>query len=292
MTEPLDWTRPAEPSTPSAVPPWAVVQAPPAPRFGWKLPALLYAVTALSTWAVGGPVFCVWLMGILTAHELGHFVQARRYGVPASFPYFLPMPFSPLGTMGAVIVMGSRMPNRRVLFDVGITGPLAGLVPALVATVVGLQSSRVVPESATSGGLSLGEPLLFKLAVRAIFGVLPEGQTVELGPLAYAGWVGILLTAINLAPLGQLDGGHILYALLRRRAHVVAQAVLVAAAVVIVVQGLWGWTLMVALLAALGVHHPPTADDQPPLGLPRVVLGWLTLLFFVVGVTPEPFVLP
>ena len=134
--------------------------------------------------------------------------------------------------------------------------------------------------------------LLFKLLVHLTIGPLPAGQDVILHPVAFAGWVGIFITALNLFPIGQLDGGHVLYALLLRRAHVVARALLLAAAIAVVVWGYWGWTLMLLLLIWIGPVHPPTANDQVSLGVARTVLGWTSLLFVPLGFTPVPFYLP
>ena len=255
------------------------------------VPLVLFLLTVASTYMMGGLAYSLALMITLGAHELGHFLQARRYGVPASLPYFLPMPLSPIGTMGAVIAMHPGMGNRRSLFDIAISGPLAGLVPALAFSVIGLRLSQVVP-AVGAGTVSLGEPLLFHWLSLAIFGQLPPGHDILLHPVAFAGWVGIFITALNLIPISQLDGGHMLYALLRRKAHILATLLLAAAAVAVVVYGYWGWTLMLALLCLIGPNHPPTADDTVPLGAGRVLLGWLTLLFVFVGFTPTPFLLP
>ena len=252
------------------------------------LPALLFVATCASTYAVRGPSFAVPLMFILTMHELGHFFQALRYRVPASLPYFIPMPLSPIGTMGAVIGMQAHAGNRKALFDIGISGPLAGLVPAIVCSIVGLQQSEVF-EVAGYHGLMLGEPLFFKLLKVLVFGPLDSAHDVRLHPLAYAGWVGIFITGLNLIPIGQLDGGHILYALLLRRAHRVAVLLFVAAAAGVAVFGYGGWSLMLLLLYLTGPKHPPTADDTVPLDRGRMVLGWLTLSFAVLGFTPQPF---
>ena len=227
-------------------------------------------------------------MTTLLAHELGHYLQARRYGVPASLPYFIPMPISPIGTMGAVIAMQPGS-NRRTLFDIAVSGPLAGLVPALLFSIVGLYWSQVVEISDVRFGMTLGEPLLFKLLTYLTLGPLPDGQDIALHPVAFAGWVGIFITALNLIPIGQLDGGHILYALLLRRAHLIAQLLLVAAAIAVVVWGYWGWSLMIFLLMLMGPVHPPTANDNVPLGTARTVLGWACLLFVPLGFTPVPF---
>ena len=256
------------------------------------LPIVLFIATCLSTWLVQDLAFSFAIMTTLLAHELGHYLQARRYGVPASLPYFIPMPASPIGTMGAVIVMQPGMGDRRSLFDIAITGPVAGLVPALLFSVLGLQWSQVVETADQGFGLKLGEPLLFKLLAYLTFGPLPEGQDIALHSVAFAGWVGIFITALNLIPIGQLDGGHILYALLLKRAHMVARALLGAAMLAVVVWGYWGWTLMIFLLMLMGPAHRPTANDDVPLGTGRRILGWASLLFVPLGFTPVPFSLP
>ena len=260
------------------------------PRREILLPALLFVATCLSTLYVGGFEYALPVMFILTAHELGHFFQALRYRVPASLPFFIPMPFSPVGTMGAVIGMQAHVGDRKALYDIGITGPLAGLIPAIVCLVGGLQWSQVVAiGDQQMSEISFGEPLLFKLFAYLTFGPIGEGQDIMLHPLAFAGWVGIFITGLNLIPIGQLDGGHILYALLRRRAHRVAMLLFFAAAVATAVLQYWGWSVMLLLLYTTGVRHPPTADDNGPLGRGRVILGWLTLSFVLLGFTPQPF---
>lgn len=297
--DPYDRRPPVSPWDELAAPP--PVPAPPRRGLRWRLPAVLFVLTCLSTTFRGlplyedghlrlppaDPVYAVCVMFILGCHELGHYLQARRYRVPASLPYFLPMPISPIGTMGAIIGMRAGVANARALFDIAITGPLAGLVPALVASVVGLRLSEVRPLPA-QGFISLGEPLLFRFLSRFIVGAPPDGMDILLHPVAFAGWVGLFITALNLIPIGQLDGGHILYALLKKKAHPVAVGLLIGAMVGVVVGGYWGWVLMILLLLGIGPRHPPTADDWVPLGTTRVVLGWLTLLFVVVGFTPVP----
>jgi membrane-associated protease RseP (regulator of RpoE activity) len=273
----------------------------------WRLPVLLFVATCLSTFFVGFVPSGNWLVGIaeglryavpvmliLICHEMGHFIQAHRYGVYASLPYFIPMPFSPIGTLGAVIAMEPRMGGRRALFDIGITGPLAGLVPTLIFLVVGLKHSTLAVPS-KNALFYFGDPLLFQFLAEWILGPIPKGHVVAADPMAFAGWVGLLVTSLNLIPIGQLDGGHILYAILRKRAHKVATLLLFSALFLVVWQweSLGNWSLMLVLLILLGPIHPPTADDDEPLGMGRMLLGWLTLAFIIVGFTPMPIqVLP
>ncbi|MFV2065765.1 MAG: site-2 protease family protein [Pirellulales bacterium] len=261
------------------------------------VPSLLFVATCATTYVTGtrlspspwsGFQFSVPLMFLLTAHEMGHFLQTLRHRVPASLPFFLPVPFGPFGTMGAVIAMRPHIGDRRALFDIAITGPIAGLIPALIFSAVGLSMSKVsdVPPGALE---KLGEPLIFKAMIHLIIGPFGQHQDVFLHPIAFAGWVGIFLTALNLIPIGQLDGGHILYTLLRKRAHSVATGLLYLAVAAVVISGNWGWTLMLILLLMMGPNHPPTANDDAELGSARIVLGWLALLFVIVGFTPTPF---
>jgi len=292
------------------VPQQPVYREPP-PRRVW-LPVMLFVATCLSTLLVGGFAaalsatlkngvlaglgeglleglkYAAPLMTILICHEAGHFLQARRYGVHASLPYFIPMPISPIGTFGAVIAMRAHMGDRRALFDIGITGPLAGLVPTLIFCIVGLQYSKPIPVPTDPHSLLFGEPLLFRWLAQWQFGTIPEGQCIGAHPMAFAGWVGLLITALNLMPIGQLDGGHVLYALLREKAAAVATVLLLGAAAAVFFFGYFGWMLMLFLLMLMGPVHPPTADDDAPLGPVRVVLGWLTLAFIPIGFTPTP----
>ncbi len=269
-----------------------------------RLPLLLFIATCLSTVYAGsmeyassqnwlpaillGLRYAVPVMVILICHEMGHFIQAHRYGVYASYPYFIPMPFSPLGTLGAVISMDPRVGHRRALFDIGISGPLAGLVPTMIFLIVGLQHSTVgIPPR---GVLIYGDPLLFRFLADWILGPIPKGYEVVTDPMAFAGWVGLLITSLNLIPIGQLDGGHILYAMLRKKAHKVATLLLFSALFLVIWQwkSLGSWTLMLILLIMIGPIHPPTANDDEPLGIWRMILGWLTLAFIIVGFMPMP----
>lgn len=271
----------------------------------WRLPILLFVATCLSTLYAGmensailgtdwftmfvdGLRYAVPVMTILLCHEMGHFIQAHRYGVYATPPYFIPMPFSPLGTFGAVIAMEPRMGHRKALFDIGITGPLAGLVPTFIFLIVGLRCSKFgVP---SPGDFAIGASPLFRFLTDKIVGQPPPHLTVLFDPMAFAGWVGLLITSLNLIPIGQLDGGHVLYALLREKANRVASLLLLTAVFVVAwnFREFGSWMLMLILLLVMGPVHPPTADDEEPLGIGRTILGWLTLAFIVLGFTPTP----
>jgi len=265
-------------------------------RKRWLRPLVLFLLTCWSTYYVGsfkttwvnGVIYSASLMSILLFHEMGHYLQSLRYHVPASFPFFIPLPLPPIGTMGAVIFQQRGTGDRRALYDIAISGPLAGLVLALPAAYFGIQWSEVRQAPLNVGDYELGEPLIFQWMMYLIHGPLPEGQDLFLHPLAMAGWVGIFITALNLMPVSQLDGGHIAYALLRKRAHTVAMAFMSLVLVYMVWAEAYHWILMVSLLFLMGPRHPPTANDNGPLGMGRKILGWLTLLFFVIGFTPNP----
>jgi Zn-dependent protease len=239
-----------------------------------------------------GAIFFSAVMAILVAHEMGHYLQSRRYKVPATYPFFIPFPIVPWGTMGAVIIQGAGVADRKSLFDIAISGPLAGLVFALPVTLIGLSQAHVAYIDPAAGGNSYGDPLLLQWLARLYFGPIPENCDVYLNAWLFAGWVGIFITALNLMPIGQLDGGHILYTLIGRRAHGVALLLLAVAITFMIVQGQFGYTVMVALLFLSGPRHPPTANDHVALGTGRIVLGWLTLAFVIIGFTPVPIRIP
>jgi membrane-associated protease RseP (regulator of RpoE activity) len=291
---------------PSAPWEWREVR-PVRPRRRVRLPVLLFVATCLTTLLAGmgdeataemgwfeafvyGLRYAVPVMTILLCHEMGHFLQAHRYGVHASLPYFIPMPVGPLGTLGAVIAMEPRMGHRKALFDIGISGPLAGLVPTFIFLVIGLRHSTFVTPSHVEFGL--GSPLLFSLLAKWIVVGQPQAnQVLLIDPMAFAGWVGLLITSLNLIPIGQLDGGHVLYAILRERANRIASLLWLFAVVMVILHfrdyGNW-LPMLILIYFVLGTRHPPTADDNEPLGLGRMVLGWLTLGFIIVGFTPTP----
>ena len=255
---------------------------------GKSLNILLFALTVFSTYLIGGFWYSLSLITILLAHEMGHFFMSRRHGVQASMPYFLPVPIPPFGTFGAIIKMKGRMSSRRALFDIGVAGPLMGLLITLPAIIIGLLLSDQVLTEKAEEGLRLGESLLFVLVEKAVLGDLPEGYDLCLHPVAYAGWVGLFVTALNLLPVGQLDGGHIAYALFGRKSRIVFGLT------VIFLMGItiffyMGWTLMIVLVLLFGFRHPPPLDDVTPLDLRRKILGGVVFFLFILSFTPVPF---
>ncbi len=230
-----------------------------------------------------GAPFAATLLFILGVHEMGHYVAARLHGVQVTLPYFIPVPFG-LGTFGAFIQLKSPVENRKALFDVGIAGPLAGFVVALPLMIIGLLGSEVVTRN--SGVASMGSSLLMK-GLMAVFVPHTAAQAVALSPVAIAAWFGLLLTAFNLLPLGQLDGGHITYAVLGKYARPVGLAVF--ALMVVAGLTLWSGWLTYALFALLtGLRHAPPLNDITPLGWGRRLLGLATLVLFFLLITPRP----
>jgi membrane-associated protease RseP (regulator of RpoE activity) len=235
----------------------------------------------------GLPFACA-LLGILVTHEAAHFLAARAHGMRASLPYFIPVPFSAVGTFGAVIRMESPIKDRKTLLDVGLSGPLAGLAVSLVVLVMGLRLSEVttwVPEAPL---MPLGTGLLVDWITEAVLGPLADYQVVVLHPIALAGWFGIFITFINLIPVSQLDGGHAGYAFFGPAHRFVAILVFVG----MLALGLFSqwWFLWAVLVFALGgLRHPPPLNDITPLDPKRRVLGILAfVLLFLLG-TPRPF---
>jgi membrane-associated protease RseP (regulator of RpoE activity) len=239
-----------------------------------------------------GIPFAVSILAILTAHEMGHYLMSRRHHLNVSLPYFLPgLPFPPPlpGTFGALIRIRSPILHKRALIDVGCSGPLIGIVVVVPVLVVGLLLSPIKELPAGAGaGIQLGEPLLFKLVCWLTLGPLGPDDHVLLHPVGFAGWLGLLITALNLLPVGQLDGGHVIYALFpkwHRRISIACVGMLVVFGVLT-----WpGWLLWAVILTVLGMRHPPPYCDWIPLDRRRQVLGALTILVFLLTFTPVPF---
>jgi membrane-associated protease RseP (regulator of RpoE activity) len=232
------------------------------------------------------------LLGILGAHEMGHYLLCRRYNVDATLPYFIPMPFLFLtGTLGAVIKIREAFPSRRVLFDIGVAGPIAGFVVLVPALFYGMTLSNVVPEPTQGSVLYLGEPLLFKLATFAIIGPIRAGYTVNIHPMVFAAWFGMLATALNLLPFGQLDGGHITYATLGRWSTPISLATVGSAIAMTFVSMSWlvMTVMMLVMLFTLGPRHPRVIYEHEPIGLERTLIAVFALIMFILCFTPVPF---
>jgi membrane-associated protease RseP (regulator of RpoE activity) len=245
----------------------------------------------------GNPVFYLhglWysltILAILGCHEMGHYVACLRYRVLATRPFFLPAPFL-TGTFGAFIRIKSRIPTKTALFDIGIAGPLAGFVIAVPALFIGLWLSRIdhLPQD-QSGLVELGEPLLFKAAAWLVWGAVPDGSSINMHPMAFAAWFGLIATALNLFPISQLDGGHIAYAVLGRRSTIVTIVMLGVAIGLAFNSSSWiVWTvLLVGMIATLGPHHPPTLYDDEPVNGTRVMLAIVAAIILILCFTPVP----
>jgi Zn-dependent protease len=223
-----------------------------------------------------GLIYMACVLAILLMHEMGHFLATIRYGVPSSLPFFLPMPvISPTGTLGAVIGMEGFRANRREIFDIGLAGPLAGLLVAMPILWLGVVSLDFTHPG--HGIYQLDNPLLVRFLLDCVqpAGYVPGQRVVQgqLNPYFMAGWVGLLVTGLNMMPVSQLDGGHVLYTLLGKRAHWVARGCIVLA----VAYSFYAWqpafALMIVLIMIVGPDHPPTRDDSIPLGWFRTVVG-------------------
>ena len=275
-----------------------------------RVPALLYLCTAITTFAAGvvgwqpvvwgldadvaaqfgqywgrGATYMAAVLAVLTAHEAGHFIAASRHGIRATLPYFLPVPVLLTGTLGAVIGMDGLRASRRQLFDIALAGPVAGLIVALPVMALGLYGG-VEAESSL-----FALPPIAAWMLKLLRPELAAGAAIEPNALLMAGWVGMLVTGLNMIPISQLDGGHIIYALFGERSKWIARTVLISAIAAIVLLGRINWVVMVVIVTLLGADHPPTRDDGQPLGPVRTALGLLSLLIPLVTFMPEPLTL-
>lgn len=298
---------------------------------GQKIPTihiLLFLATICTTTIAGFFLRGTWLtalafsgtlLTILLFHEFGHYLMARKHHVDASLPYFIPGIPVLVGTFGAVIKMRSVVRSKRALFDIGVAGPLAGVAVAVPAIILGLALSEFIPIPEDlppgDGPFSLGSSLIFSALSHLIAGASPPGHDLLLHPIAFAGWIGLLVTMLNLIPVGQLDGGHVTYAILGRRLHQkIASCVLPLLLVLGILPipqliyyskyetmppewmqmigsfGWPGWLLWFVILRFLiGTAHPPTLDEHQPLDRPRKIIGWVAVVIFILTFTPAPF---
>jgi membrane-associated protease RseP (regulator of RpoE activity) len=247
-------------------------------------------LSAPGQFPVGVP-YAAALLAILGVHEMGHFVVARRHGVDVTWPYFIPVPMG-LGTLGAFIQIKSLIRSRRVVFDVGIAGPLAGLCVALPALLVGLRQAAPLSAADSLHGTRAGSSMLLALMYHLVHGgdlAAAASATIRLTPVAFAGWIGLVVTALNLLPVGQLDGGHIAYGLFGRqyaRAIGIGTFLVMCGLGLTVWPGLLTWAILVALIA--GFSHLPALDDITPPDAKRFALGALAMVLLAAIVLPLP----
>ena len=285
--------------------PWegelAAVAPPRKPRVIWNV--VLFSLTLITTVLAGalqegvnplkdpalipkGFPFAFALMGILLAHELGHYLVAKKNGVDVTLPYFIPAP-SFIGTFGAFIKMRSPARDRKMLLDIGAAGPLVGVVVSLPLVALGLSLSEV-KQIEGQVGTTLGDSVLLWLINRLVVGPIPPGYDVVIHPVGFAGWIGLLVTSLNLLPVGQLDGGHVVYALLGERQNRISRFVFVGL-LVLGVLGWEGWLVWGVLLLIMGFRHPPPVEWWVPLDRKRKIIGWLTIAVFILTFIPVPF---
>jgi membrane-associated protease RseP (regulator of RpoE activity) len=269
--------------------------------------AILYLATAATTFAAGvagwqpvvlglddnlaneiaphwqrGLAYMAAVMAVLSAHEAGHFIAARLHRIPATLPFFIPVPVLLTGTLGAVIGMEGSRANRRQLFDIAIAGPIAGLVVALPVLAAGMLSGTPTAES------PFATPPVARWMLSLLRPDVVAGSSIEPNALFMAGWVGLLVTGLNMIPVSQLDGGHVSHAIFGARSNWIARAILLAAIAAIILLGRYNWIAMVVIVALMGTDHPPIRDDGQPLGLARTMLGLFSLLIPIVTFMPEP----
>lgn len=234
-----------------------------------------------------GIPFSLSLLFVLGSHEFGHYFACRANGILATFPYFIPSPIPPLGTFGAVIRIKSPLQDKNRLIEVGASGPICGFIAAVLISIIGLKLSQIVPIAQQNGNLAIGNSLVFWVLSK-LFTHLPQGYDVLLNPIAFAGWVGMFVTALNLLPIGQLDGGHITYAFLEERAKFIAWPVIVfLLSLGIFWQGWLVWAVLIVFLMRL--KHPPPLNNVSPMSLQHKIIGILALIIFVLTFIPVPF---
>jgi len=256
---------------------------------GIDLPDLFTILTSPSLLLLGVP-YAVALLGILGTHEMGHYLACRWYGIDATPPYFLPSPPGALfGTFGAFIRIRAPITNRRALFDIGVAGPLAGFAVTIPVILLGLSMSAWRPDVATPGGYYLGDCLLTRLLTERFVAPPPQptGYVFAFGSVAMAGWVGLLATALNLLPVGQLDGGHIAYAV-SRRMHTVVSRLGLAGFVILGLSVNESWLFWATVLIFLSPKHPPLVDETGRLAPVRLLVAILAGIVLLVCFIPSP----
>jgi membrane-associated protease RseP (regulator of RpoE activity) len=272
----------------------------------YKLHIILFVLTLITTTGSGaflegnnpfsgltaflsGLPFSLTLLSILGIHEFGHYFVARRWQVNVTPPYFIPVPLPPIGTFGAIIKMRSSIPSRNALVDIGAAGPIAGFIVSIAATIIGLNLSTVMPldSGPSGGGYGLGESIIFKGLSIITLGTTGAEADIMLHPMAFAGWLGFFVTALNLIPFGQLDGGHILFAV-SPRTHDLLRKLSTPLLLLLGITFWSGWLVWAVILFFLGSRHPLPDSFEPRLGLRRRITATLTLVIFMLCIMPMP----
>ena len=249
---------------------------------------ILFLLTIGSTILVGGFLYSLAIMTILLAHEMGHYLMTRKYGIPSTLPFFIPFPMEPFGTFGAIIKMKGIIVNKRALFDIGVAGPLCGFIMALPFIIAGILLSKVQVVIGGDHYRRLGDPLLFTILQNIFIGEIPQGFDLVLHPFAYAGWVGLFVTALNLLPVGQLDGGHVVYAVFGNKSKWVFRVSIGLLAALAIFYNP-GWLTLVILLLIFGRRHPQPFDTETPLDNKRKFIACIVLVIFILSFIPAPF---
>ncbi len=285
----------------------------------------LFVTTLITTFLAGylqggtivsGLSFSASLVFILGSHEMGHYYYGRKYGILITPPYFIPVPPPFIaGTMGAFIRIKSQITSKRALFDIGVAGPIFGIIAAIPVLIIGIKMSQIVPvqDIGDAEVIRLGDSLIFSFFVNMIHGTIEEGYDIFLHPAAFAGWIGLFVTALNLIPSGQLDGGHLVYSLFNKKIHSAVSQISILIIIILGVgteplfklmlsagfnlnipdyllfQGWLGWMIWAFLLVLMGTKHPPTIYEETDIGIKRKAIAIITLLIFVGSFMPVPF---
>jgi membrane-associated protease RseP (regulator of RpoE activity) len=233
-----------------------------------------------------GLPFSITLLLILLTHELSHYFMSRKHNVAATLPYFIPAP-TIVGTFGAVIKMRPPILDRRSLIDIGASGPIGGFLIAVIAVVIGLNLSEVRLVEELKEGISLGNSILFYYLSKIVLHIESDKYGILLHPIAFAGWVGLLVTSLNLLPIGQLDGGHIAYALLGEK-HEGLSKLMIPVLLLLGILFWSGWIIWAFIMLLLGYRHPSVTYPHIRLDRKRKLLGWCSLMIFILTFTPMP----
>jgi len=290
-----------------------------------KTHIVLFVATLITTFLAGylqggnivsGISFSLSLLFILGSHEMGHYYYGRKYGILITPPYFIPVPPPFIaGTMGAFIRIKSQITSKRALFDIGVAGPIFGIIAAIPVLLIGIKLSQIVPVEniGETEVINLGDSLIFSFFVDMILGSIEEGHDIFLHPVAFAGWIGLFVTALNLIPSGQLDGGHLVYSLFNKKIHSFISYISIISIVILgmgtepivnllssfnidlnipehfLFQGWLGWVIWAFLLVIMGTKHPPTIYEESDIGTKRKIIAVITLLIFIGSFMPVPF---